>query len=192
MRMLSMMCWDQDAGASPSSALRVRAAWRVARAGDPELGPHDGELGRGMALGDAGMELLAGLDDADAGEAAEPALAEALDGWRHAQHQPRVGGRHVERAGSGAAARTCWRAGGRRAGRRSRDGPGRTGERSICDHRPARVGATVTRAAAIGHHPPDLAQHRPHLLGAFDGMDQQHAVDRAGRAAAGRSRRPGR
>src|SRR5215217_4214523 len=32
---------------------------RVARAGDAQLGPHDGELGRGMALGDAGIELLA-------------------------------------------------------------------------------------------------------------------------------------
>ena len=33
--------------------------------------------------------------------------------------------------------------------------------------------------AAVGHHPPDLAQERPHLFGAFDGMDQQDTVDRA-------------
>src|SRR4029453_1222453 len=71
---------------------------RVARARDPELGPHDGELGRGMALGDAGIELLAGLDDAHTGEAAEPALAGALDGRRPPRHHPRVGGRHEQGA----------------------------------------------------------------------------------------------
>src|SRR5215467_1830332 len=72
---------------------------RVARAGDAELGPYDRKLGRGMTLGDAGIELLARLDDADAGEATEPAMAKALDRRRHAQQQARIGGRHEERAG---------------------------------------------------------------------------------------------
>ena len=35
------------------------------------------------------------------------------------------------------------------------------------------------QAPAVGHNAPDLAQHRAELFGAFDGMDQQHAIDRA-------------
>src|SRR5476649_480499 len=58
----------------------------VARGGDAQLGPHAHDFVRG-ALGDAGVELLAGFDHRDAGEAAEPALAEALDRRRHAQRE---------------------------------------------------------------------------------------------------------
>ena len=151
---------------------------RVARAGDAQLGPHDGELGRGMALGDAGIELLAGLDDADAGEAAEPALAEALDGRRHAQHQPRVGGRHEEGA---ALAHRREHVGAQESGKLAGGVGMALVERRAVDLRP-QAGARRRhgdQASAIGHHPPDLAQHRPHLLGALDGMDQEHAVDRA-------------
>ena len=166
----------QEAGASPSSA--VSRGVRVARMGDAQLGPHHGQLGLRCALGDAGIELLARLDDAHAGEAAEPALAEALDRRRHAHHQPRAGRWHEQRAGLAHRREHV-------GAQQGRDLAGRIGmalvEGRAVELRP-QAGAGRRHGdqlAAVGHHPPDLAQERPHLLGAFDGMDQQHAVDRA-------------
>ena len=166
----------QEAGASPSSALRaacVSREWAMR-----SLGRTTASSGCVAALGDAGIELLAGFDDAHAGEAAEPALAEALDRRRHAHHQPRAGRRHEERAGlAHRREHVGAQQGGELAGRigmalvegRAVELRPQAGARRRHDDQPA----------AVGHHPPDLAQERPHLLGAFDGMDQQHPVDRA-------------
>ena len=105
-------------------------------------------------------------------------MTEALDGRRHAHQQPRAGRRHEQRA----------RLAHRRehvGAQEARELAGRIGmalvEGRAVELRP-QAGAgrrDGDQASAISHHPPDLAQERPHLLGAFDGMDQQHMVDRA-------------
>jgi len=46
-------------------------------------------------------------------------------------------------------------------------------------HSPVRLGAIYDQPSAIGQHTPDLAQHRAHLLGAFQRVHQQHAIHRA-------------
>ncbi len=175
------------AGASPS--LLLRAACVSRGRGDPKHGAGRRRAsGRMGALGDAGDR--AGLPDSMTLTPAKrpsqrwPNRSTARG---HAHQEPRVGRRHAEAQ--------CRRSGANMLARSERGELARRIGMALIEGESGRFATKsrrVSGATTIMRPPSDMTRQISRsigreLLGALDGVDQQHAVDRTERSGSGRS-----
>ena len=167
----------------PRPADARRTGSRRPRPAPPPPAPAAPDVGRRLAaleggLDRGGVDLLLGGHQQHAREALGPAQAEALPDQRGAQQQARAARRHEQRARGAArreqvvAQRLLELAGAER--------PAMTERRALAEApQAAPVGHHDQRLAAVGQHAPELAQQPLRLLGQFQRMDHQHAIDAA-------------